>query len=241
MTNRIGFAIARRLAEKGANVVVSSRKESNIQRAVDDLKNSGHTSILGVKCHVGNAKHRVRLFEETLKQFGCIDILISNAAINPQIGPVLDYTEFSWNRLFDINVKASWLLTKEVYPHLKKQGGGSIVFVSSVAGYQPLSNLIGAYSVSKTTLFGLTKAISQQVATENIRVNCVAPGIVKTNFSKLLYEDEDAQKHALSLIPMGKIALPDDISGTVAFLVSDDASYITGETICVTGGMNSRL
>lgn len=198
-------------------------------------------AVIGVKCHVGHAKHRTRLFEETLKHFGGIDILVSNAAVNPQVGPVLDSTEFSWTRLFDVNVKASWLLAKEVYPHLKERGGGSIVFVSSVAGYQPLTSLIGAYSVSKTTLLGLTKAVSQQVAAENIRVNCIAPGIVQTNFSKLLYESEEAREQALSMIPMKKLATPEDIAGTVAFLVSDDASYITGETICVTGGMASRL
>lgn len=239
--SRIGFAIARRLTQQGANVVVSSRKDSNVQRAVDELKQISPNTVIGVRCHVGHAKHRARLFEEALKHFGGIDCLISNAAVNPQVGPVLDYTESNWNRLFDVNVKAAWMLTKEAYPHLKNRGGGSIVFISSVAGYQPLSSLIGAYSVSKTTLLGLTKAVSQQVATENIRVNCVAPGIVQTKFSTVLYESEEAKEAMLSMIPMRKLAVPDDIAGTVAFLVSDDASYITGETICVTGGMASRL
>lgn len=133
------------------------------------------------------------------------------------------------------------MLSKEVYPHLKNRGGGSIIFISSVAGYQPFFSLIGAYAVSKTTLLGLTKAISHDVACDNIRVNCVAPGIVQTQFSKLLYETESAREEAMKMIPMKKLAIPDDIAGTVAFLVSDDASYITGETICVTGGMSSRL
>lgn len=230
------------MAETGANIVVSSRKDSNVAKAVETLKSEGHTAVIGVKCHVGHAKHRHRLYEETLKSFGGIDILVSNAAVNPQVGPVLDTTEFAWTRLFDVNVKSMWLLAKEVHPHLRSRGSGSIIFVSSVAGYNPISSsLIGAYSVSKTTLLGLTKAVSQQLAPENIRVNCIAPGIVETNFSKLLYESPEAKEAALEMIPMNRLATPDDIAGTVAFLVSNDASYITGETVCVTGGMISRL
>lgn len=161
--------------------------------------------------------------------------------MNTHTGPVLECSEQNWNRIFETNVKAMWQLSKEVYPHLKKVHGGNIVLVSSVAGYQPLGSLIGAYAVSKTTLFGLTKALSQGLVNDGIRVNCVAPGIVQTKFSKVLYESPDAMKCALEMIPMKRLAVPEDIAGTVAFLVSDDAKYITGETICVTGGMGSRL
>lgn len=196
--------------------------------------------MCGVKCHASHPKHRSRLIETALKTFGAIDIVIPNAAVNPEVGGVLDCSEFAWNRLFDVNVKAAFMLSKEVHPHLKERGSGNIVYVSSIAGYQPWQS-IGAYAVTKTTLLGLTKAVSQAVASDNIRVNCIAPGIVETKFSKVLYETPEARENALKMIPMKKLAQPEDIAGTVAFLVSDDASYITGETICIAGGMSSRL
>lgn len=190
---------------------------------------------------MNHPKHRTRLLEKTLEHFGKVNILVSNVAINTHTGPVLECSEHNWDRIFETNVKAMWQLSKEVYPYLKQVQDGNIVLVSSIAGYQPLTSLIGAYSVSKTTLFGLTKVLSQELAREGIRVNCVAPGIVQTKFSKVLYESPDAMKTALEMIPMGRLAIPEDISGVVTFLVSDDAKYITGETICVTGGMTSRL
>lgn len=236
---RIGFAIAKQLSQEGANVVISSRKEQNVEKAVNQLKGQG-LQVHGVQCHVGKAADRTRLYEEAVKQFGGIDILVSNAAVNPEVGQVLDCSEEAWDKIFDINVKSSFLLAKEVLPHMKQRGGGNIVFVSSIAGFQPFS-LLGAYSVSKTALFGLTKAASQDLAQENIRVNCVAPGIIKTKFSSALYETKEAEEAALTVIPMRRLGVSDEISGVVSFLVSDDASYITGETIVAAGGMPSRL
>lgn len=227
------------MSQEGANVVISSRKEQNVEKAVKQLKDLG-LKVHGVKCHVGNAEDRTRLYEEAVKQFGGIDILVSNAAVNPEVGQVLDCSEAAWDKIFDINVKSSFLLAKEVLPHLKSRGGGNIVFVSSIAGFQPFS-LLGAYSVSKTALFGLTKAASQDLAQEKIRVNCVAPGIIKTKFSSALYETKEAEEAALTVVPMRRLGASDEISGVVAFLVSDDATYITGETIVAAGGMPSRL
>ena len=181
-TEGIGFSIARRLASEGAKVVVSSRKEANVCRAVNKLKEEGYTLVTGVKCHVSKEEDRHKLFDHAYNTLGGIDIFISNAAVNPEVGPVLDTSESAWDKIFEVNVKSSFLLAKEVLPFLKMRGGGSITFVSSIAGFQPFS-LLGAYSVSKTCLFGLTKAASIDLAPENIRVNCVAPGIVETKFS----------------------------------------------------------
>lgn len=218
---------------------MSSRKDQNVQKAVSELQKEG-LQVHGVKCHVGNAEDRQNLFAEALKKYGGIDILVSNAAVNPEVGAVLDCSEQAWDKIFDINVKCSFLLAKEAVPHLRNRGGGSIVFVSSIAGFQPFA-LLGAYSVSKTALFGLTKAASQDLATENIRVNCVAPGVIQTKFSSALHESETANEAAISMIPMRRLGQPNEIGGLVAFLVSDDASYITGETVVASGGMASRL
>ncbi|KAG8236435.1 hypothetical protein J437_LFUL016962 [Ladona fulva] len=227
-TDGIGLAIAKRVANDGANVVVSSRKEKNVQEAVQKLKSEG-LSAEGVVCHVAKAEDRARLLNKAVETFGGIDVLVSNAATNPAVGPVLDCEESVWDKIFEINVKAAFLLSKEVLPYLRKRGGGSIIYVSSIAGFQPF-NLLGAYSVSKTALLGLTKAASQDLASENIRVNCIAPGIVKTRFSSAVSTDN-----------ISELAVPEEIGGIASFLCSDDASYITGETIVVSGGMASRL
>ncbi|XP_069702091.1 dehydrogenase/reductase SDR family member 4 isoform X2 [Periplaneta americana] len=238
-TDGIGFAIAERLASDGASVVVSSRKEKNVTSAVEKLKACGY-SVSGVVCHVGKADDRERLIKEAIDKFGGIDILVSNAAVNPGVGPVLESPEDVWDKIFDVNVKAAYLISKEVLPHMRKRQGGSIVYISSIAGYQPLG-LLGVYSVSKTALLGLTKVAARDVATDNIRVNCVAPGIVITRFSEALRQSKETEDAILQSIPMGRMAVPKEISGVVSFLVSDDASYITGETIIAAGGMASRL
>lgn len=183
----IGFAIAKRLAEDGAKVVISSRKEVNVQRAVSELRKL-NLHVHGVKCHVGLKEDRQRLFEETIKQYGKLNILVSNAATNPAVGGVLDCEESVWDKIFDTNVKAAFMLAKEALKLLRKtttedKHSNSIVFVSSIAGYDAMP-LLGAYSVSKTALIGLSRAAAKDLAPEGIRVNCLAPGVIETNFSK---------------------------------------------------------
>uniref|UniRef100_A0A8D8RG09 Dehydrogenase/reductase SDR family member 4 n=1 Tax=Cacopsylla melanoneura TaxID=428564 RepID=A0A8D8RG09_9HEMI len=239
-TEGIGFAIAKRLSAEGASVVISSRKESNVKKAVDTLQKEGHKHISGVVCHVSKKEDRLNLFDHAEKQFGGIDILVSNAAVNPVTGPVIECPENAWDKIFDVNVKSTFLLTQEVLPYMRKRKGGSIVYVSSIGGLAPFK-LLGAYSVSKTALLGLTKAVAQDLADENIRVNCLAPGITKTKFAAALYETEEAHEMAVSAVPMGRLAVPDEMGGIVAFLCSNDASYITGEVLVAAGGMQSRL
>lgn len=175
------------MAEDGAKVVISSRKEANVQKALNELQKYGN--VHGIKCHVGNKEDRQKLFEETIKKYGKLNILVSNAATNPAVGGVLDCDEGVWDKIFDTNVKASFMLAKEALPLLRKsnvnedKNSNSIVFVSSIAGYDAFE-LLGAYSVSKTALIGLSRAAAKDLAPEGIRVNCLAPGIIKTNFSK---------------------------------------------------------
>lgn len=210
----------------------------NVERALSTLK-AQNLDVLGVKCHVGNAEDRKAMFQAAVDKYGGIDILVSNAAVNPEVGPVLECSEAAWDKIFDINVKCSYLLAKEALPFIRKRGGGSIVFVSSIGGFQPMS-LLGAYCVSKTALFGLTKAAASDLATENIRVNCLAPGIIETKFSEAITSDA-ARDTALMGVPMKRFGSPEEMGAVTAFLVSDDASYMTGEVICATGGMHSRL
>ncbi|XP_065913071.1 dehydrogenase/reductase SDR family member 4-like [Dysidea avara] len=238
-TEGIGFAIARKLGLDGATVMVSSRKQQNVDKAVEKLKED-NINVAGMVCHVGKEEDRKQLIQETVDKFGKLDILVSNAAVNPIFGPIMEATEKAWDKIFDVNVKASFLLAKEAYPHLKNSHNGSIVFVSSVGGFVPLSGL-GAYSVSKTALFGLTRALSVELGVENIRVNCLAPGIIKTHFSSAIWTSEAATERIVDTLSIKRLGQPEDCGGTVSFLCSDDASYITGEIILVTGGMQARL
>ncbi|KAK1796858.1 hypothetical protein P4O66_000947 [Electrophorus voltai] len=238
-TDGIGLAAAQALGKRGAHVVVSSRRQANVDKAVSLLRNE-NIEVIGTTCNVGNREDRERLVNMAVEQCGGIDILVSNAAVNPFFGNILESTDEVWSKILDVNVKAAFLLTKQVFPHMVNRGGGSVVFVSSVAGYQPMQGL-GPYSVSKTALLGLTQALAPELAQSNIRVNCVAPGIIKTRFSAALWQSEEVANEFLKLLSIKRLGMPEDIGGVITFLCSEDASYITGETITVTGGMNCRL
>lgn len=238
-TEGIGFAIARRLGEDGAKVVVSSRKQQNVDKAVKALQKE-NLDVCGVVCHVGKKEDRSNLIQKTLDQYGGIDILVSNAAANPTMGPLIDCSEEAWDKLFDTNVKATFMLCKEIVPHIEKRGGGSILIVSSIAGYTS-SEGIPAYAVTKTALLGVIKGLVGSLCPKNIRINGLAPGLIKTKFSQALWKNPDTLSMALPGIPMKRIGEPDECGGIVSFLCSDDASYITGETVVVSGGMLSRL
>ncbi|XP_076280719.1 dehydrogenase/reductase 4 [Lasioglossum baleicum] len=237
-TEGIGFAIAKRLAQEGAKVMVSSRKESNVKKAVEELKSEG-LQVSGIICHVGKKEDRKNLFDKTKEEFGGLDILVSNAAVNPVFATLFDTPEGAWDKIFEINVKCSFLLMQESLPLLRESKSPSMILVSSIAAYQQITAL-GAYAVSKTALLGLNNIAAASLASEGIRVNCIAPGIIKTKFSEALVEG-DTGEATRSTIPMQRFGVPDDIASVAAFLASDDAAYITGETIAATGGMQSRL
>jgi len=241
-TDGIGLAIAKRLANDGAKVMISSRKEKNVQRALDTLYSDGLSkdNVKGVVCHVGNQTDRAKLIDSTVSNFGGIDILVSNAATNPTMGSLFDCSEEAWDKIFEVNVKAAFLLTKEMLPHLQKRKGSNIVYITSIAGFQPFS-VLGAYSVSKTALLGLTKVVAQELGRENIRVNAVAPGVIQTKFASALTENEAIHDKMMEIVPLGRVGQPHEIAALVSFLVSDDASYVTGETYVAAGGQPSRL
>ncbi|XP_010362105.2 dehydrogenase/reductase SDR family member 4 isoform X1 [Rhinopithecus roxellana] len=238
-TDGIGFAIARRLAQDGAHVVVSSRKQQNVDQAVSTLQGEG-LSVTGTVCHVGKAEDRERLVATAVKLHGGIDILVSNAAVNPFFGSLMDITEEVWDKTLDINVKAPALMTKAVVPEMEKRGGGSLVIVASIAAFSPSPGFT-PYNVSKTALLGLTKTLAIELAPRNIRVNCLAPGLIKTSFSRMFWMDKEKQERMKETLQIRRLGEPEDCAGIVSFLCSEDASYITGETVVVGGGTPSRL
>ncbi|XP_055989190.1 dehydrogenase/reductase SDR family member 4 isoform X4 [Sorex fumeus] len=197
-TDGIGFAIARRLAQDGAHVVVSSRKQQNVDRAVTTLQGEG-LSVTGTVCHVGKAEDRERLVATAVKLHGGVDILVSNAAVNPFFGNMLDASEEVWDKG------------------------------------------LGPYNVSKTALLGLTKNLALELGPRNIRVNCLAPGLIKTSFSSVFWTDKAREDSIKEIMRIGRIGKPEECAGIVSFLCSEDASYINGETVVVGGGTPSRL
>ncbi|XP_075513812.1 tropinone reductase-like 3 [Primulina tabacum] len=235
-TQGIGFSIAERLGLEGAAVVISSRRQKNVDEAVEKLKGKG-IETLGLACHVSNAQQRKDLIEKTIQKYGKIDVIVSNAAANPSVDGILETEESVLDKLWEINVKATILLLQDAALHLKK--GSSIVFISSIVAFQPPLGL-SMYGVTKTALLGLTKALAAEMA-PNTRVNCVAPGFVPTRFADFLTSDESKRKDLEERTLLGRLGTTQDMAAAVAYLASDDASYITGETLVVAGGVPSRL
>ncbi|KAF5273684.1 hypothetical protein FQA39_LY07374 [Lamprigera yunnana] len=238
-TYGIGFGIAKRMAQEGAKVVISSRKQTNVDVALSQFAMEGlSNSVVGIVCHVGKADDRKKLFDEATK-LGGLDILVSNAAINISFGPILECSEEAWDKIFDINVKASFMLAKEALPLLRRSDNGRIILLSSVAAYQTAPNL-GPYPVTRTALLGLNKAIALDLAIENITVNCIAPGLIETPSAEKVLKRENVKKY-VSNIPMNRLGKVEDVAGLAAYLASEDSKYITGEIIIISGGFMSRL
>ncbi|XP_025774365.1 dehydrogenase/reductase SDR family member 2, mitochondrial-like isoform X1 [Puma concolor] len=239
-TDGIGFAIARRLARDGAHVVVSSRKQQNVDRAVAALQGEG-LSVVGTVCHVGKAEDRERLVDTVVEHCGGLDFLVCSAGVNPLVGSTLGASEQVWDKILEVNVKAPALMLSQLLPHMEKRGRGAVILVSSVSAYVPHVEL-GPYNISKTALLGLTRTLSLELAPKGIRVNCLVPGIIKTDFSKVVRTGASESEiiDMCSVLLLSRIGQPEDCAGLVSFLCSPDASYITGENIAV-AGFSSRL
>ncbi|GAB6027717.1 Dehydrogenase reductase SDR member 4 [Chamberlinius hualienensis] len=238
-TEGIGLAIAKRFAQEGAHVVISSRRKENVTNALNTLKQEGLTNVSGIVCHVGDKKDREALLQHTLKQGG-VDILVNNAGLNLQYGPIQETTEEIWDKMLDINLKSAFLTTQEFLPHMKKRGGGSILFMSSILALHP-HPMMGVYSLSKLTLHALTKVLAHNIGPRNIRVNCIAPGGVHTKMGKQIENDHFIKTYSDIFQPVSRFAVPEEIAGVVAFICSDDASFINGEIIGATGGARAWL
>ncbi|XP_068953990.1 dehydrogenase/reductase SDR family member 2, mitochondrial-like isoform X5 [Petaurus breviceps papuanus] len=233
-TQGIGFAIAQRLARDGAHVMVSSRKQQNVDRAVAALKEEG-LSVSGMVCHAGKAEDRDRLVTMVVEQYGGVNFVVCTAGVNPLVGSVLGASEQVWDKILNVNVKSPALLLGQLLPYMEKRGDCSVILVSSISAYIPCPKL-GPYSTSKTALLGLTKTLAMELAPKGIRVNCLIPGIIKTNFSNSWIWGCEAWFSDLSPIPLpSRIGQPEDCVGTVSFLCSPDSSYITGQSIVVSG------
>ncbi|XP_074787269.1 dehydrogenase/reductase SDR family member 4-like [Athene noctua] len=238
-TRGIGLAVAGALAAAGARVLLSSRRAPHVEEAVGQLRARG-LEVSGTVCHVGQPHGRQHLVQKALDTYGAIDILVSNAAVSPSPSSALEADEAVWEKVFQVNVTAAAMLIRLVVPHMEKRGGGSIVLVSSVAGYTPIPGL-GPYSVSKAAMLGLVKALAPELLPRRIRLNAVAPGLIQTRFSATLWENEETRQRVMAAMGIDRLGTPLDVAEVVTFLCSPGAAYVVGETVVVGGGAPSRL
>ncbi|MFF0148614.1 3-oxoacyl-[acyl-carrier protein] reductase [Amycolatopsis sulphurea] len=227
----IGLAIAKQLVADGAKVVVTARKKEALDEAVAQL--GGPEFALGVAGQVDDLDHQAEVVERAIDTFGSADLLVNNTGINPTYGPLVDLDLGAARKIFEVNCLAALSWVQQVHQSWMKEHGGAVVKVSSVAGLRPAPG-IGFYGSSKAML----NQITQQLAVElgpGIRVNAVAPAVVKTRFATALYEDREAEVAAD--YPLKRLGVPQDIGGVVAFLLSDEAAWMTGQLLVVDGGV----
>jgi NAD(P)-dependent dehydrogenase (short-subunit alcohol dehydrogenase family) len=231
----IGRSIAVALAEAGADVCVAARKPEALEESVNAVKATGRKGI-AVPTNVREMEGLQNLVAETKKQLGRIDILVNNAATNPTFGPVANLEERAWDAIMNTNVKSAFFLSKMVREAIKEHGeGGSIVNVSSTGGIRASQGL-GGYSVSKAAIIMLTQVCAKEWGSDGIRVNCIAPGLIKTEFSRALWENEAILNNSLTQSPLRRIGDPDEMAGAVVYFASAASSFTTGQTLVLDGG-----
>ena len=229
----IGKAIAQGLAENGAKVVISSRKQAAVDEVAGEFKAAGLEAV-GFECHIGDSEQRESLIARTMEHFGRIDILVNNAAINPYYGPLEGSDEAVFDKIMNVNVKAPWILSNLALPYMK-ENGGSIINISSVEGITPGFGL-GLYSATKAALIMLTKNQAKEWGRYGIRANVLCPGLIKTKFSEGLWTNDKLVAGFTKAIPLGRIAAPEEMAGMVMLLASDAGSYMTGGVYVADGG-----
>lgn len=230
----IGKAIAWGLAEHGAKVVISSRKQEAVDQVASEFRAAGLDAV-GIACHIGMDDQREALVEKTVSQYGGVDILVNNAAINPVFGPVEEASSAVFDKIMSVNVKAPWALSNLCLPAMKERGGGSVINISSVEGLHPGFGL-GLYSVSKAAMLMLTKNQAKEWGKYGVRSNAICPGLVKTKLSEALWQNEKLMAKLEKTLPSGRMAIPKEMAGLAVLLASDAASYMTGGVYANDGG-----
>lgn len=230
----IGRAIALEFAKMGASVVVSSRKIDACKAVVSEIREAGGHAT-AVACNIGIKTDLEALVAHALREYGHIDILVPNAAINPAYGPSSEVSDEIWNKVLGSNLTSTHWLCQMVFPGMAERGGGSVILLSSIVATVGVANL-GVYAISKAAEAQLARNLAVEWGARGIRVNAIAPGIVKTDFAKALYENPKAAAAVANMTCLKRLGEPADIAGVAVFLASDAARYITGQSILVDGG-----
>lgn len=230
----IGLAVAAALAQRGAAVAITGRKADNLAIAANQLHKAG-ADVRSFVCHQGDPDAIAQLFEQLDQAPFAPDIVVVNAATNPVLGPLVNIDLEAWRKILDVNLTGALMTAQAAARRMVSQRGGSIVFMASIAGIDPMPGL-GAYSVSKSGLLGLMRALAKELGPSGIRVNAVAPGLIETRFSAALFQDRAAYERIIGQTPLGRHGQPDDIGGAVVFLASEASAYMTGQVLIVDGG-----
>lgn len=231
----IGRAIALAFGQQGATVIVSSRKQEAVDETAAEFKHMG-INAHGIACHMGDLEQVRRLVNEVEATYDGIDIIVNNAAINPHFGPVLETDIKLLDKIMDVNLKGPLELAKLAHPIMKKRGGGSIINISSIEGITPGFGL-GLYSISKASLIATSKVLAREWGADNIRVNVICPGLVKTKFSEALTSNEKIMKIVMAKQALPMVAEAEDIAGLAVYLASEASRFSTGAVYTLDGGM----
>ena len=230
----IGRSIAEHLAAAGARVVVSSRKAPACEEVVAAIRKSGGEAI-AIPAHIGDKAQLEGLVGETRKHWGKIDVLVCNAASNPYFGPMAGLSDDAFNKILQNNIVANHWLANLVLPEMAQRKDGSVIIVSSIGGLKGTATL-GAYAISKAADMQLARNLAVEWGPHNIRVNCIAPGLVKTDFAKALWENPETLKAVTRGTPLRRIGLPHEIAGAAVYLASPASTFMTGQVMVVDGG-----
>ena len=232
----IGKAIAERMAQHGAKVTISSRKAGPCEEVAGAINaEHGEGTAIAVPANISSKEDLQRLVDETRKAFGKIDIVVCNAASNPYFGPMAGISDDQFRKILENNVIANNWLISMVTPEMEERKDGAVIIVSSIGGLRG-NVVIGAYNISKAADFQLARNLAHELGPHNIRVNCIAPGLIKTDFARALWENPEILKRSTEGVPLRRIGDPDEIAGAAVFLASPAGTFMTGQTVVVDGG-----
>ena len=229
----IGEAIARAFAGNGAQVVLAARKFEGLSAVAESIG----PNALAVATHAGKQDECTRLVQAAIAKFGKVDILVNNAATNPHFGPLLAVDEGAWDKTFEVNAKGYFWMAREVANHcIAREAPGAIVNITSITGLMGAPGQ-GVYAMTKAAVIPMTKTLGAELAKTKVRINAIAPGFVDTKFASAVLKNDELLEEVIRRTPMGRYGQPDEIAGAALYLASDAASYMTGQTIVVDGGM----
>ncbi len=230
----IGLAIAQAYAAAGAKVILASRKQDALDQAAAQIRAAGGDA-LPIAAHTGSEEAVAALVAQATEAYGGIDIAVNGAATNPHFGPILTAEESHWDKILDVNVKGYFRVAKACAASMKARGGGKIINIASIAGQKPQLGM-GIYCVSKAAVLMLTQALAAELAADNIQVNAIAPGFIKTKFSQAIWGNPQINEMVMKLIPQSRMAAPEELTGIALYLASGTSSFTTGATFTIDGG-----
>jgi NAD(P)-dependent dehydrogenase (short-subunit alcohol dehydrogenase family) len=233
-TRGIGIAVAQAFLAHGAAVAITGRKPDTLHSAVEQLRTDG-ADVRGHVCNQGDSDAIQRLFDQLDAESYPADVVVINAATNPVMGPLLETDLDAWRKILDVNLTGAFLTARAAIRRMVPLTRGSVIFVASIAGVEPMSGL-GAYSVSKSGLLGLMRTLAKELGPSGIRVNALAPGLVETRFAAALFQDKSGYESLMARTPLRRHGQPLDIAGAAVFLASEASAYVTGQTLVIDGG-----